>query len=338
MENIKELVESNYNLIVIKTEKIKNAYKIETTEGLKCLKLSKYDEGQFMFIIKAIKHLCQEGFDSILHPYSTIIGDDYIGFKGGFGYLCDWINAREADFKNPVEVKLCVEALAKLHLKSRGYLPPKETKVRNYYGKWLKKFKKRCDELLYFKAIIVSKETATQFDKEYLKYFDMHYKQALKCICDLEASSYLKVMEDHRNLSSICHHDSANHNFLITKDLNIFMIDFDYCILDSHLHDLGSIILRNLKYNDWDMTRLQFILEVYRELIPISYLEEYLLFCFMEFPQDFWQIGLQYYIEKQPWEEEYFLKRLHRLLGDSKDRFEFLKKYEASFIGRSYDT
>lgn len=332
MENIKGLVENNYTFIVNDVERIKNAYKINTNEGYKCLKLSKYDAGQFKFIMEAIKYLIKNGYNSILHPYSTRDGEDFIKFDSGYGYLCDWIDSREADFRNPVELKLCVDALSELHYTSRGFAAPKESKGRNYYGKWVKKFKKRCDELLYFKALIKSKDKPSEFDKYYLKYFDIHYKQGLKTTLNIEESRYFEIMEEHKKLSSICHHDSANHNFLINKDLNIYLIDFDYCVLDSHIHDLASIIIRNLKYGHWSMYTMGFILDTYCNRIAINTDEKYLIFCFMEFPQDFWQIGLQYYVEKQLWGEDFFIKKLRRIVEDSKDRMEFIKELEASFV------
>lgn len=332
MENIKEIVEGNYDFAVNNMEQIKNAYKISTNEGYKCLKVSRYELEQFKFIIESIKHLIKKGYSSVLPPYAARNGEDFIKLPWGYGYLCDWIEAREADFKNPVELKLCVDALSDLHYTSRGFSAPQESRGRNYYGKWLKKFRKRCDELLYFKALIKAKDKTSEFDRTYLKYFDIHYRQGLKTLSDIEKSEYFNIMEEHKKLSSLCHHDSANHNFLINKDLNIFMIDFDYCILDTHIHDLSSIIIRNLKYGHWSTYTMEFILEIYSNRIPINEEERYLIFCFMEFPQDFWQIGLQYYVEKQPWGEEFFIKKLRRIVEDSRDRMEFIKELETSFV------
>ena len=328
MESLKNLLEGNYGIQVIDCEKIKNVYKVKTKDGYKCFKYSKYNEGQFSFIISALEHLRMEGFDRILEPNETLDGNKYVKFQEGFGYMCDWIDSREANFRNPVELKLCLETLAKLHISSRGFTYPEKLKGRSIYGKWAKRFQKRCDELLYFKALIADKDKPTEFDYVYLKYFDIHYRQALKAIKDLQESKYLEIMQKHKRLSGFCHHDTANHNFLITGDCSIYMIDFDYCIYDSHLHDLASIIIRNLKYGNWNLEVVDFILEVYGEIIPISREEIEIIMCFMEFPQDFWQVGLQYYVEKQPWAEEFFIRKLGRITADSKERMEFLEEFK----------
>lgn len=328
MSELSRLIEKSYDCKVKEIEKIKNAYRISTEDGFKCFKASKYDLDQFEFIINAISHLTNAGFKNIMKIHPTIDNKKYIELDRGYGFLCDWVDSREANFDNPVELKMCVETLSKLHLASRGFLPLNCYGYRNQYGKWISKFKRRCDELLYFKALIMDKNINSEFDSIYLKYFESSYKQGLKTIRDLEGSKYYSIMEEHNKLSGFCHHDTANHNFLITADLDIYLIDFDYCIYDTHLHDLSSIIIRNLKYGNWDMDTLEFILDVYGNNIQINAEERYLIFCFMEFPQDFWQIGLQYYVEKQAWEEEFFLRKLLRIVNDSRERFEFLSELE----------
>ncbi|EYE89776.1 spore coat protein [Fervidicella metallireducens AeB] len=329
---MKELLEEKYNIQILEIEKIKNVYKIKTTSGLKCFKSSKYDLGQFTFIMSAIKHLMDKGFESVIPYENTVDGEGYIAYNDRYGFLSDWVDAREANFKNPIELKMCVETLSKMHLYSREFELENGEKGRDYYGKWVKKFKKRCDELLYFKAIIKDKDVQSEFDSIYLKYFDSHYKQGISSVRDLEESEYFRIMEDHRKTMGFCHHDTANHNFLISPDFNVYMIDFDYCILDSHLHDLASIIIRNLRYGNWDMELMEYIIDIYSNRITLTEEEKYLIYCFMEFPQDFWQVGLQYYVEKQPWEESIFLKRLKKTVEDSRERMEFLKGLKTSLM------
>lgn len=331
MEDLKKLIKNSYGIETIEMEKIKNVYKIKTQDGLRCLKFSKYDWEQFRFIISAIQYLLDKDFKSVLPFYNTLDGECFIKLEGGYAFMCDWIESRVANFKNPIELKMCIETLSSLHILSKGFTPP-QVKGRNYYGRWIKKFKKRCEELLYFKALIKSKDAISEFDSIYLKYFDAHYRQGLKAVRDLEGSKYFIIMEKHKSFSGFCHHDTANHNFLIADEKKIYMIDFDYCIMDSHLHDISSLIIRNLKHGNWNFYTLDYVLDIYTRNIYIDDDELYLIFCFMEFPQDFWQIGLQYYVEKQPWEEEFFLRKLNRIVLDSVDRMDFIRDLETSFL------
>jgi CotS family spore coat protein len=334
MDELKNILEQNYSLKIKDIEKVKNAYKVETEEGYKCFKVTKYGIELFTFITNAIQHLLDKGFKGVLPFYITNEGKKFIEIGQGYGFLCDWVESREADFKNPVELKLCVETLSNLHLTSRGFNLELGAKGRRNYGKWIDKFQKRCDELLYFKSIIPAKNSHSEFDSIFLKHFNFYYRQSINAIKDLRNSKYFEVMEEHKKLLGFCHHDTANHNFLITPELHVYMIDFDYCILDSHLHDLGSIIIRNLKHGNWNFDTLDYIINIYNQNIPINQDELYIIYCFMEYPQDFWQVGLQYYVEKQPWDEEFFVKKLSRIVKDGKDRIDFLKEYQNFFKGK----
>lgn len=331
MDNIKEIIEKNYNIDVIEVDKFKNAYRVKTSDGYKCFKISKYDENQFIFIMNAIKHLELNGCKNILPAFPKIDGSSFLKLDVGYGYICKWVDSREANYNNPVELRMCIDALSSLHEASRGFKPENIPKCRNYYGRWIEKFEKRCSEMLYFKASITSKDKKNGFDDSYLMHFNSHYKQALKAVSDLKNSKYFDVIENHRPLNELCHHDTANHNFLITSDLEVYIIDFDYCIVDSHLHDLASIIIRNMRYGNWNFDILNYIVEIYSKKIKVTDDDMHLIFCLMQFPQDFWQVGLQYYIEKQPWSEEYFMKKLTRVTEDHKMRFNFINEFGARF-------
>lgn len=336
MEKIKDILNENYDIKALEVEKIKNVYKVRTEDGFRCFKASKYDIRQFSFIVSSISHLSERGFEGILPVYNTKDNRKFIKLDNRYGFMCDWINSREASFKNPVELKKCVETLSNLHLSSRGFNGGEISRVRRFYGRWIEKFRKRCNELIYFKALITAKDKKTEFDNIYLKYFDIHYRQALDTIRNLEASKYYEIMKEHERLREICHHDTANHNFLITEESKIVMIDFDYCVFDTHLHDLGSIMIRNLKYDNWDSDLLEFILNIYGKKIPVNREELYLVSCFMKFPQDFWQVGLQYYVEKQPWDEDFFTRKLTRTVLDSKRRMEFIDKFQSDILEGFY--
>lgn len=104
-----------------------------------------------------------------------------------------------------------------------------------------------------------------------------------------------------------CHHDYANHNILIDSENQIYIIDFDYCMLDTKLHDLASILIRVMKNGKWDLKSAELILNSYRKESYIDKESIPIIAAFMEFPQDYWQIGIQHYWEKQPWSEEFFL-------------------------------
>lgn len=327
-------IEQNYGISVRRVEKIKNAYKLDTVDGLKCFKYSRYDPRQYEFILGALEHLQERGFRHMLPPIPLKDGRRHIEFEKGSGYLCDWIPAREAVFSDPGDLRQCIECLGELHLASEGFDYRYSCGNRNLYGKWPARFLHRCEDLLRFKAMIEKKDPASrgEFDRLYRNEIDECYKLGLKVSRSLERSCYQEIMGIHRQISRFCHHDTANHNFLITQDNEIYLIDFDYCIYDSNLHDIGSFLIRNLRHGCWSMERAKMILQLFAAHQELTKAELELLSLFISFPQDFWQIGLQYYVERQQWDEEVFLKRLHRILEDSDRRGAFIKQLEGGSL------
>ena len=48
---------------------------------------------------------------------------------------------------------------------------------------------------------------------------------------------------------------------------------------------------------------------------------------FMEFPQDYWQLGIQYYWEQQSYGEDFFISRLRKVKEDIEDKQEFIEAF-----------
>ncbi|MEG0370685.1 MAG: CotS family spore coat protein [Clostridium sp.] len=324
MKNVIKILEENYNIKISEIEKIKNVYKINTDKGLLCFKVSRYKKYLVEFIIDSIEHVKSNGFDGVLCPILSQNNQKYIEFKNGYGYLCNWIPSREADYKNPVDLRLCVRSLSKFHMASMGFDKSRAAVGRRYHGKWIGKFNKKIKEMYEFKRIAECRLNKSDFDKLYVEEFNRNIDRASRAIDGLKTGHYKEISDSHFKISGLCHHDTANHNFLIDDDLNIYLIDFDYCIQDTHLHDLSSIIIRNLKCGNWDMDILNLILSAYRENMEVTPEEMGVVGNFIEFPQDYWQVGLQYYIEKQPWDEEFFNKRLCRCREDFSFKYDFI--------------
>ena len=82
-----------------------------------------------------------------------------------------------------------------------------------------------------------------------------------------------------------------------------------------------------MKDGRWNINTAKFILDSYRDKKEIKSSEIPIMSSFIKFPQQFWQIGLQYYWEEQNWDEEVFLRKITRYKEDIIDREEFLKEF-----------
>ena len=315
MENklIKKSIESEYNIEVKSIEKFKSTYRINGNEGY-CLKIIKYDYPHCLFIIKAMNHLVENGLRSVLPLLKTKSDKKYIRLGNKNAYLTKWINGEESNFDVLNQLDRIGEAVGELHVKSRNFSIPQFSKPRIGWMSWIKVFETRKNEIYDFKNRIHQKAYKNDFDKLYLENFDSEIKRCDRAIEALKKSNYLNVMEKQVMKMGFCHHDLANHNIILDKENNINFIDFDYCILDSNLHDLASLIWRVNKFFTPSVEKTDKILKGYTKKVSVDKEEVEIMKAFLSFPQEFWQIGLQVYWEQQPWGEEFMINKLENYL------------------------
>ncbi|MHC1681612.1 MAG: CotS family spore coat protein [Clostridiaceae bacterium] len=326
-EDVKRIVEEKYNIEVEEVEKVKNVFKIFSYGNIYCLKVIKYNLKHFYFIINAMKHLENNNFKGSIPFIKNLQGEIYINFYDKFAYLTPWVDARCANYDNLVDVILATETLADLHLCSRGFRLTEDMQPRVGWFKWINTYNTRRNEILDFKSRIEKKDKLSEFDRVYLNIMEEELDRATRSIENLLSSNYIEVMEKQVNLRGFCHHDYAHHNVLINSNKNVNIIDFDYCILDTHLHDVSSLIIRKLKNGKWNVKDANFILSLYSKINEIHQNEIPIMAAFMEFPQEYWQVGIQYYWEKQPYGEEAFMNKLNRIIDDRADRQEFVDDF-----------
>ncbi|GAA0785208.1 CotS family spore coat protein [Hathewaya limosa] len=327
-DEVKKIVEENYELKVEHIEKIKNVYKIKSLNNYYSLKVIKYEFAHFYFIISAMKHLQNNGYKGVPKFILTKDNKEYINFYDKYAYLNPWLECRQSNYDNLIDVYLAAKNLAEFHKKSVNFQVEDSMKPRVGWFKWIETFNTRKNEILDFKNTISKKNKKTDFDFQYEKIMDDELKRCDRSIKHIKESKYSELMHKEILNKGFCHHDYANHNVLIDKDNKIYVIDFDYCILDTHLHDLSSLIIRKMKNGKWNLNNAKDILRVYDHIYAILPEELEVMAAFIEFPQAYWQLGIQYYWEHQPWEEEFFLKKLNRIRLDREERQEFVDQFK----------
>lgn len=327
IEKISYIVKSNYNIDISSIEKIKNIYKITSGKETYCIKVIKYELPHFKFILSSILHVQERGFLSTPKIIKTNTGLNYIEFFDKHAYLTEWIIGRESNYDNPVELGEVACKLGEFHRCSDGFVLQKDVKPRIGWFMWMKVFNTRKNEILDFKKRIIEKKEKTEFDKIYLECINDEIIRAKQSINEIRKSKYLECMEKSVLKRGFCHHDFANHNVLRDTHGGLNVIDFDYCILDTNIHDLSSLMIRGMKNGKWSIERAQNIITNYNINNKISAQEFKIMKGFIRFPQEFWQLGIQRYWEKQPWSDEIFLKRLQRYVEDREMRGEFLNSF-----------
>ena len=321
--DIKNEIEDKYLLQVDKIEKIKNSYKVKTNKGLYGIKVIKYHYPHFYFIFSAINHLKNRGFKKIPDIIKTKDNLGYIKLGDRYAYLNNWIDSRSCDYSNLNDLRLASEALGELHRCSEGFIINNNMRPRIGWFSWIDVFKTRCDEIIDFRNRIYQKAYKSEFDEIYLEAIEEELDKGRRAIEELKKNNYIDIMNKEVMKRGFCHHDYAHHNVLV-NDNKVNIIDFDYCILDTHIHDLASLIIRSLKDGKWRKETYEYILNSYSNTHYLYEEEVKLLKGFIRFPQGFWQIGLQYYWEQQPWGEDFLVNKLNKYLRDRDNRENFL--------------
>lgn len=324
IDEIKASIKEQYGIDVTECIKIKNIYKLKSNHGEYCLKLIKYQYPHFYFILSAILHLQRQGFNKVPEIIDTVKGEKYIKLGDLHAYLTPWVISRESNYDNPIDLMRAAEKLSELHVCSEGFTLTKEMKPRIGWFTWTNVFSTRIDEIMDFKKRIGQKAVKSEFDKLYTSLIEEEVRRAVASIENLKESNYVEMMEKEVLKRGFCHHDYAHHNVLVETNNDISIIDFDYCILDTHLHDLSSLMIRAMKDGKWEIEKADFIIKAYEANKPVLPEEIDIMAAFIEFPQQFWQIGLQYYWEQQPWDEEFFIKKLTKYSEDRRERQEFV--------------
>lgn len=327
IEKLRQTIETSYGMSINDIEKIKNVYRIKTNDNEYCLKMIKYSFPHFWFILNAIKHLQKNGFEKIPDIICKLDGTDFIILDNYNAYLTKWISARECNYDNPLDVAKASIKLAELHDKSQGFCVTDKMQPRIYFYKWIDNFKTRKDEILDFKKRIEAKEKKSEFDYLYLSKMEDELIKADSSIENLLKSSYFEKVKEDETKKGFCHHDYAHHNLLIEDSGAMSIIDFDYCILDINLHDLSSLLLRKMKNGKWDIREALFILDNYSKVKEVNIKDIPIMSSFMEFPQDYWQTGIQYYWEEQPWGEDFFIKKLKKIYEDEEEKQDFIDEF-----------
>lgn len=327
IDELKKVIEEGYGLNIQSLEKVKNVYRIRTFEEDYCLKVIKYNFPHFYFILSAIKHLQNNGFDRVPDILKKLDGTDYICLDNSNAYLTKWVNARECNYDNPLDISQAAIKLGQLHNKSEGFQMTEKMQPRVYWYKWIEHFKTRKHEILDFKNRINKKKKRSEFDCLYLEALDEELKRADKAVENLIKSEYMDKVKHEIVKNGFCHHDYAHHNVLIDDNGNINIIDFDYCILDINIHDLASLIIRKMKNGKWDIDDALFIMDNYSKSRKVEKKDIPIMAAFMEFPQDYWQVGIQYYWEEQPWGEDFFVKKLKKIYEDREEKQEFIEEF-----------
>jgi CotS family spore coat protein len=321
-----DAVTQHCGLPVLSCRQHRKVWRLKTDGAPLYLKKTKLTPCELQFINAALTHLYRQGFARTPPLLTNFRGEPFIRVANDIYILTPWLNGRELDFRLFMDLKQASSFLAQFHLHSRGFTPPPQL-TRTGWPDWPSLLTSRISQLKDFCRFARAEKETITFSRLYLRYFEPFYRQAVLSLERLAAVPYREVSATARQQSGFCHHDYSGRNILRTYDNGLSLVDFDYCLQDIRIHDLINLLVRNLKHNNWRPELCRLILTTYHQEAALTVEEIRVLQVLLSWPQDFWQIGLQYYVEKQPWPPGRFLKKLEHRVRQRLEREHFLKEF-----------
>jgi CotS family spore coat protein len=320
-------ISSAYGFKIIKADSFRTIWRLTTDAGYKYLKRSKLTPIDLQFIYEALEYLAGRAFE--LSPRFTLSrsGCPYVTDESGPFIITDWYFSQELDFGILMDLKQAASLLAEFHQKSLGFMPSRVNYHRAAWWSWPAKFEGRIEQLQDFRRMALSEKENSAFCRLYLRHFELYYREAWNSYEMLLRSPYAEVAAVDSGRKSFCHHDYSGRNLLRTYEDRLILVDFDYCLSDIRIHDLINLLVRNLKHTGWNSSLAGFILKEYHHTGELTREELEVMHVLLHWPQDFWQVGLQYFYEKLSWPRERFLKKLESKVDNRFNRERFLKEF-----------
>lgn len=297
---------------------IRNVFILCTDNGNKILKKIDYSVEEVQFIYEATEYIKRK-LNRVSNFDKTIDGQIFCEFKGGIYCIMPLVTGRECEFTNPVDLSIVASGLGELHSASEGFRFPELNKY--VCGKLIDTFKRRYEEMLFFKSIAKLHVNKNEFDDLFLKNADEYMEEMQKSIRIIEKSSYYKLCSEEDKIA-LCHHDLAHHNIII-KDNEAFFIDFDLAVVDLKVHDLCNLINKVMKSNNYDIDKAEILLNNYCRTNTLDKRERDVLYGYLCFPDEFYTICRDYYTRRKEWDDNVFFERFIRKLENKDERKEF---------------
>ncbi|MFZ5351220.1 MAG: CotS family spore coat protein [Bacillota bacterium] len=305
----------------------RTSYRITTDKGMFCLKKLRFKLEEMNFVIQAAEHLKNNGFDCVFDIIWQDDGSFLYEFNHDKYYLTQWIDGKENDFLNPMDLYMAVDTLVQFHNCSCGFVPDNLPENRDYLGKWIESFKLKLFEIMDIKQTILGRCTESSFKREYIRNVESIISEAEEAVSLIDVDVYQQAVDAARRQKSFIHHDFGHNNIIHTFDGRTYLQDLDFCVLDLRIHDLGSFILRCMKKSNWDVDKAFHIIDCYNDKKPLSRDELKLLVPFLLFPQDFWQLTKQYCKDLTKCDSSEYMEKVSRKIEYASLRKRFIDEF-----------
>ncbi|MCY6355523.1 CotS family spore coat protein [Clostridium sp. ZS2-4] len=324
-------IERQFDIRIESIKPNKGVYFLKTNKGMKCLKRINYGVQKLYFVYAAKEHLINNGFEYVDKYDLNIEGEPYALVNEDVYTLSQWLEGRECDFHDNDDIIMAAKALAHMHLASKGYDPPENSKLKTDLGRWPHLMEKRVRALDKMRDMSRKRSRKGDFDFNYVKSVEFYKKLGKRALKVLNDSNYLDICRVTEEEKSFCHHDYTYHNIIMDENNQVNIIDFDYCKREVRVYDISNFMGKVLKRREWNIQCANIIIDAYNEVSPLSKEEYRVLFAFLLFPQRFWRLGNRYYYNEVSWANNTFNKKIQTLISEQEQYMKFIEDFKEAY-------
>jgi CotS family spore coat protein len=226
--------------------------------------------------------------------------------------LSSYIDGDSVSYKNKEMGVPLMRTLATFHLAGQKLDMPPPTqaayllsdrlyeRLNNFYHHLTQRNHYRYDKKLYFLS-------------RYGPIFYQHAHQAYQKICSMRLASFAQLARKKQMLS---HRDLASHNWMVDKQKNVWLIDFETAAYDLQIGDVWQICARLLNEHQWDVDLFQTLIQTYHSLNPLTKWERQALSTLCQFPNEFLRETIGILEKKAGYEEDLIVPYLEKMVCD----------------------
>ncbi len=277
----------------------RGVYLLQTDLGELVLKRMRTGTDRSYLIGKLLEQSHSDGL--LPQLISTKYGGSYFFQNGNRYLLTTKLAGREGDYLNFEDFLSALHGMRLFHATAAPLIatdPAWQVIKFSVVALW----QWRLRELLVCRRL--AQHDSSEFGKQYLSRWAYFYLQASLA---LSLSQLQRIQSEPR----LCYHDWACHNLLLDQG-RVGLFDFEYLILDVGAHDQANLLGKYLRLYSYDEVRFAQAMQALRDNYPCRAAERQLLRAYLTFPYDYWMLGRQYYLERQPWALKHYWQQWRR--------------------------
>ena len=261
-----------------------DVWKIDGDRGVKKLTRVYWAPERLLLLEAFLDHLGRSGFKAIPRWIKTREGSGWITRDGDSFFLSDWPEGNPVKLLDPEQVLPLMTTLARLHYHSRDFKPP-TAGIRNNLGQWPHQWQQVRQQLLNWRYPKEESPRETDNDDQVAQeVLDPLIKQITRALNILADSRYDEMITIAQNQPFICNNSFHEASLLVTPRKETYVSDFENCIFDLRVYDLGRFLRRVLYRFKWDHDLGQKGLKAYEAIMPLSPAERRVLLAYLWFP------------------------------------------------------